>query len=119
MVAPLVERAADRDAQLVGTVERLAEVVLGPELHGLDGGFHGAEGGDHDDGNVGRLLGEPAQYLNAAAVGQSQVGDHEVVLPGRAEPQGIGNGGAGFHLVPFVGEDGCQQFPKAGVVVNY
>ena len=116
---PLVQRTADRHAEFIGAVEGFTEVVLGPQLHGFDGRFECAEGGDHDHGNVGRLFGEPAEYFDAAAVGQSQVGDHEVVLPDRTESHGVGNGSSGFHLIPFIGEDGRQQFPKTGVVVNY
>jgi hypothetical protein len=47
-----LERVRDDQLDLV-QLERLGDVVVGAELHGLDGRLGGREGGDDEDGRVG------------------------------------------------------------------
>ena len=51
-VARGLERVGD-DLLELGHVERLEQVIVGPELHRLDGGLRGAVGGHQDDQQLG------------------------------------------------------------------
>src|SRR6185437_16874866 len=59
-------------------LQRLQEIVEGPEAHRLDGGGGGPVPGDEDDGGVGGNLVNPAERLQAGLVRQVDVQDHRV-----------------------------------------
>ena len=76
----------DDHLQLVGR-EGLADVVVRPLLHGLDGRFDGGMAGDDDDfrGNAGRL--DLPEDLQAADARHHQVDQHDVELAGQGRLQ--------------------------------
>ena len=78
-----------------GERERLFEEVVGAELGGAHGGLDGAVAADDDDlGNVGGVhLADLAEGLEAVAVGQPDVEQHDIV--GGVAQQGEGFAGGG------------------------
>ena len=91
--------------QLIRTAERLADVVVRAELHGLNGGSHGAERGDHDDGRFWRVLPEPAQHVEALAIGQLQIREYQMKVFACTEVEGFPDGCSGLHLVSLGGQE--------------
>ena len=79
--AAVGERVAHDDPQLVD-VERLQDVGFGAQLAGGDGRLGGAVRGHHHDRGLRRGGLDVAQDLDAVAVGQPHVGEHEVDGPG-------------------------------------
>ncbi len=75
----LLERLLEHDLQLLD-VDRLAEVVLRAQLHGLDGGLHRAVGRHHDDHRLRADLLDLGQQLDAVHARHAQVGQHDVGL---------------------------------------
>jgi hypothetical protein len=72
------ESDGDIGEDLVG-VERLEDVVEGPEVPGLLGRLVGAVGGDDDDRGVGIGSFARSQDLDPVGSGQLEIGDDEVV----------------------------------------
>ena len=113
----LLERVADLDLQLVD-VERLAEVVVGAQPHGFDGGVGRRERRDHDAEHV---LIDPlggAKHLDAAHVGHLDVGDQQIeaaaleLLDRRAAVLGQ------RHVVAFAAQHDGQQLAHRSLVVH-
>ena len=75
--APL-ERAAHHQAQLVRPGQRLAKIVEGAQLHGLDRALDGAVRGQHDDLHLGLLGAHPAQQRHAVQARHLEIGQHQV-----------------------------------------
>ena len=59
-------------------LQRLQQVLIGPEAHRLDGGGGGPVPGDEDDGDLGGDLVDSPEYLQAGLVRQVDVQDHHV-----------------------------------------
>ena len=76
----LLERVADLYLQLVD-VERLAEIVVSAQAHGLDSGVCRGKGGDHDaeDVRVDALRG--AKHVNTCHVRHLDVRDQQIEPP--------------------------------------
>ena len=72
-----LERALDLEAHDLGR-ERLDEEVERAELHRLDRGLDGAEGGDDHRRAVGIELAHRAQHLDAVEPFHLEIGDDEV-----------------------------------------
>ena len=87
----VLHRLAQDELQLL-QVERLREVLARPGLHRLDGGFHVAVGGEHDDRERQALAAHPAQHFHAVGLGHAVVEQHRV---GRR----VGDCGKGFLAV--------------------
>ena len=69
---PLLQSPLDRDPYL-GQVERLREVVVGSEAHGLDGGVHVDDPRQHDDFGVGMSFLDLLEELHAVHLGHVNV----------------------------------------------
>ena len=76
--APGRDHAVDFDDELF-VVPGLGEIVVGAQLEGLDGGFHRAVGGDHEDGRLAVVRAHVLQHLHAGTVGHHQIEKHQVV----------------------------------------
>ena len=74
--APLLERAADQQHQVIG-IDRLGEKVERAFLHRRHGILDAAVGGHHDHRHVGIDLLRRAQHAEAVAFRQSQIGQHQ------------------------------------------
>ena len=61
-------------------VPGLLDEVLGAGADGVDHVADGAEGGDHDDGQVGLHLEDARQEIDAALAGQGEVEEEEIVF---------------------------------------
>ncbi len=79
-----LERFLDQQHDFV-EIERLVDVVVGPEPHRLDGVFDGREGGHHDDLRFRPDLLDAFEHRQAVAVGKLEVEEHEIDL-GRRHP---------------------------------
>ena len=100
----LVAQAARFDGVLEddeGAVERerLFEKVVCAELGGFDRGFDGAVAADDDDFRtlLGVELAHVRKHVEAVAIGQPDVEQHDVVGRVLDEHQGFGRGGGGGH----------------------
>src|SRR5438094_514857 len=72
-----LERVGNGQLQLV-ELERLGDVVVGAELHRLDGRLRGGEGGHHQhDGPRRELLGG-LQHTEAVDLPHAEIGDDQV-----------------------------------------
>ena len=69
---------APQGGEQVVDVERLGDVVVGAVLHRLDGGRGAAEGGHHDDLELGVLALQLAEDADPVLVGQLDIHHHEV-----------------------------------------
>src|SRR5262249_4194884 len=98
----LLERARDRQLQLVEMLEGLLEVVGGAGLHRLDGALDLSEAGDDDDGDLGMAALEGAEDIDAVHVREAKVEQHEVRahLVGGLEPLLARANPVDFDLVP-------------------
>ena len=113
-----LERAAHDQADLV-VVEGLRDVVLRPELHGLDRDLLAAVRGDHHDRRLGLPLLREAHHIEARrALAEREVGQHEVE---RAPPelrQGVGAALALGHLVALAAEQSAERQADARFVLD-
>src|SRR6266699_2008503 len=112
-----VEQALDHQLELV-VVEGLRDVVGGAQLHRLDRDLLRAEGGDHDDRRLGRVLAHPAQDVHAAHVLEAQVGDDEVVGILREPREGLLARVYGVDLVPARAEQALDGDADRALVVD-
>src|SRR5882724_10336854 len=112
-----VEQALDDQLELV-VVEGLGDVVGGAQLHRLDGDLLRAEGGDHDDRRLRRVLAHPAQHVHAAHTLQAEVGDDEVVARLREPPEGVLAREHGIDLVPARAEQALDGDADRALVVD-
>src|SRR5947199_180246 len=112
-----VEQALDDQLELV-VVEGLGDVVGGAQLHRLDGDLLRAEGGDHDDRRLRRVLAHPAQHVHAAHALQAEVGDDEVVARLREPPEGLLAREHGVDLVPARAEQALDGDADRALVVD-
>src|SRR5438552_1496036 len=112
-----VEQALHDQLDLV-VVEGLGDVVGRAQLHRLDGDLLRAEGGDHDDRRLRRVLAHPAQHVHAAHTLQAEVGDDEVVARLREPPQGLLAREHGIDLVPARAEQALDGDADRALVVD-
>src|SRR5216110_2476004 len=114
--APEAIRA--RDLLELVVVEGLGDVVGGAQLHRFHGDLLRAEGGDHDDRRLRRVLAHPAQHLHAAHTLQAEVGDDEVVARVREPPEGLLAREHGVDLVPASAEQALDGDANRALVVD-
>ena len=105
----------ERDLQLVGG-ERLEHVVEGAVAHAFDGGFDGAEAGDHDDERLFRVGLQFAQEVGAFAVGQAEVQEEEVEGVLGQQFAGAGDGIGGGDVITLLAQQ-LFQIPADDQVV--
>ena len=113
----LVERLHHPRVEL-GRREVLGHVVDGAEAHGLDRDGDLLHHGDHDDADVGVLLADLAQHLEARHARHLHVEEHHVDGAALERPQRLfaGSDGDGEHT--RVADDGLHRLPHAAVVVG-
>jgi len=75
-----LDRVADRPGELAGVDAALGQVVLGTELHGLDGASLVVVGGDHDDRQVGRSVADRHHAVAGRAMADQPSGA-DLLLP--------------------------------------
>ena len=100
----VLERFADLGLQL-GDVERLAQVVVGPQTQRLNGGLGRREGRDHDPDDLWVGLLRRTQHIHAAHVRHPDIGHEQI---DRLTLQQIHRGTPALgeqHTVPFSLED--------------
>jgi hypothetical protein len=112
-----LQRLADGQLQLVA-VERLADVMEGPRLHGLHGRFDGPEGCEDDDLDAGVKLSHLFHHLQAIHAGHPDIREDEIraLLPQKL--QALLATGGGQDGVTFLGEVVLQDPPQAFVIVD-
>ncbi len=99
-------------------VPGLLDEVFGARADGVDDVVDRAEGGDHDDGQVGVKLGDARQEVDAALAGESEVEQQKVVLGAR---EGFEAGGAvdgEGDVEAFEREQGFERLADARLVVD-
>ena len=99
-------------------VPRLLDEVRGAGLHRLDRIFHGAVCGDHDHCQLGVSMVEFRQQIDAVAVGQCQIEQHQVVGPVADSCEAFVGGGGRLHFVAFHFQQGFQRLADGGFIVN-
>ena len=112
-----MERAGQCVARQKASVQ-LEVFVRADALHGADGIFYGAKGGDHDDGLLGIVLAQIAQDLQAIAIGQGVIEQHQVEgLLGQQRQPFLATAG---HCdgVAFQFQQGLQGFADLRLVVD-
>ncbi len=113
----LPERMFDRALE-VGQLEGLGQVVEGAEAHGLDGGFHAAVAGDHDDGGGWQFRAAELDDIQAVHVPDEQVDNDEI---GLVLAQGGDAGGAGLAAADLMTERPAEfghQLQNGRFVIN-
>ena len=112
-----LHRLADDDLQLFD-VEGLGDVVDRPRLQRLDRGPRGGVGGDHHEGN-GRAAGlDVPDEVDAGAIGQHEVAQHDVRLGPRNGRMRLFERGRGLHAPPLFLEDDRQKVPQRRLVID-
>ena len=76
--ADFLRHAAQKQAQLFQRRKRLADVVVGPQLHRLHRGFDRPMAGHHRDFGAGQQLLHLLQKLQAGHVGHDHIGEDHV-----------------------------------------
>ena len=112
-----IERLLDREQELV-PVERFPDEVVRPLPHRRHGGLDVSEGGDDEDGDVGRLAVDLPEHLHPRNSRHLEVGDHEVEGGGRERGQPLGPVFGRGHFVPGLPEIEERHLPAGGVVVD-
>jgi len=79
-------------------LQRLEQVVEGPDLHRLDGGVGGAVAGDEDHRDARVELPDALERLQPRLVGELDVEDDDVRPPRGDECQPLGGRGGGQHF---------------------
>ena len=100
-------------------LHRLAQVVMGAELHGLDGELHVAHAGDdhHLEGRV--VLADPAEHVHAAHHRHVHVEQEQVEVAPRDGLERPGAVAQHLHLVPpGLGEQHLEAVQHRQVVVE-
>ena len=87
-------------------------------LERLDGGVHGAVGGEDDDGQAGLLTERGSQQIHAAELRHPQVGDHHVHVVLSEEGEGRLAVLGRVHLVAVATELGGEDASEVGLVVD-
>ncbi len=67
-------------------IEGLEQVIVGAQLHGLDGRLRGAVGGHEDDRKLRIELADPPQGFQAVEPGHANIAEHQVGLHRWNEP---------------------------------
>jgi hypothetical protein len=112
-----LEGVGDRDLQLV-ELERLGDVVVGPELHGLHGGLRRGVGRDDQDHRPRRVLLGRLEDREAVELAHPEIGHHEIeglrLEPFDRRLTAVGHGDLEAGLPEHDGE----QVPHALLVVD-
>jgi hypothetical protein len=111
------EGAFDDWAEVVGE-GFLAEEVEGPEFHGLDDGVSGREGGGEDDHDLGVLLAETFEDLDAVDGFEVELGDDEVGFEGAEDFEPFFCGGCGGDADAIRGEVALGPLEEVGFGVD-
>jgi hypothetical protein len=116
--APGRDHAIDFDDELF-VVPGLGEVVVGAQLEGLDGGFHRAVGGDHENGRLAVVRAHVLKHLHAGTVGHHQIEKHQVVAVRFHAAEPFGGVGGALHRVAGVAQKHLQAFANIRLVIDY
>ena len=100
--------------------ERLLEEVVGPEFRRAHCGFDGSVARDDDHlGHVGRVhLANLAQGVEAIAIGQPDIEQHDVVGGIAQQGQRLARGGRGGDDVTFFFENALERLADLSLVVD-
>ena len=111
-----------QDGAQAGGVHWLLQEVVGAELHGVDGELDGAQGGEHNNGQIGveagALLGELGQEANAVEAGHLEVGDDDGRVPGEGFFPGFNAVARGFGAVTPAGDQLGKPHEGVGLIFN-
>ena len=114
-----LERARHQQAQLVGPLDRLLEVVERAELHRLDRGLDRAVRGQHDDLDLGLLGARASHERHAVEAGHLEIGDDDVEALGFEPADRGGAVGRLLHVVTVRLQRLGQERADALVVVDH
>ena len=112
-----VQGLLEHDLELID-VDRLGEVVLGSELHGLDRGLHRAVGGHEDDHRLGADLLDLREELEAVHARHPEVGEDDVGLDLLEQLQSRARVVGPRHLVAVFLEQRLQRSCRVDLVVD-
>ena len=115
---PPLQRPLHHELEFV-RIERLGQVVEGPELHGAHRGIDLGESGDHDDVEVRVRLLHPLQHFQAVHLGHHDVEDHDVIMTFVEFPQGLQPVLDGIHLIIAFAQNAKATPDDDLLVVNY
>ena len=115
--AAAAERRGDDGAELL-QVDRLGQVVVGAGLQRLDRVLGRAVGGDDDRLLAPAALFEPAQHVQAGAVGQPHVGDDGAVGPVLQVQQRLLHRARGLDVVALAQQRQLVERAQVGFVVD-
>jgi hypothetical protein len=124
LLAPIAQRAPLHGArhqqpQRLRPLDRLLEVVEGPELHGLDGGLHRPVRGEDDDLELGLLGGGLAHQRHAVHPRHAEI-RHQDMEAFRVEPaRGLGAVGRLPYVVTVRLQGLGEEGPDPLVVVHH
>ncbi len=99
-------------------MEGLGEVIVGPALHGLDGGFHAPVSRQHQGFKLRLSFLELVQQLDAGQVGQVKIEEGHVEAFLLGPVQGVGGSGGGSHLHALTPKASFQGLPQLIVVIH-
>jgi hypothetical protein len=75
---PLAVEALGDDGEEALGIDRLGDEVVGPALHGVDGGLDGGERRHHDDRHLGAQVLDGAEQIEPGLAAEAQVEEREV-----------------------------------------
>ena len=100
-------------------VHGLGQVVEGAGAQRAHGVFGRAVGRDHDAAFAPALFAQLLQYLQAHAVGQAHVGDHDIEAAGAQQLARLLHAGRGFHAVALAQQAQLVERAQIGFVVDH
>ncbi len=103
------QRLLDDDREFV-QIERLVDVIVRSETHGLDSGFENAKSGDHDHDDLAVCLFDALQNLQAVHAGQLDIEQHQLRGVVLHLLEGLLTTGSGDHVVTLL-EQGLLKRP--------
>ena len=116
-VARGLERVGD-DVLELGRVERLEQIIVGAELHRLDGGLRRAVGGHQDHEQLGVVRADAAQGFKPVHAAHAHVHEHEVGFEFRDDFQPFLAGRRGGQLDFRRIENPLERIPHILFIIN-
>ena len=113
-----IDGRLDQGTQLIQG-HRLGQIVEGPGLEGRHRVLGAAKGGDHGHRRLAVLLADEAHQFQPFPIGQTHVGQAQLVrLPGKELPS-LGHGAGAIRRQPHARQGEVHQFPDIRFVIHH
>ncbi len=99
-------------------VPGLLDEVFGAGADGVDDVVDGAEGGDHDDRQLGVHGGDAGEEIDAGLAGEGEVEEEEIEVVAGEDVEALGAVGGHGDVEAFEDEEGFEGLADAGLIVN-